>query len=283
MRYDKDMNRRWKEPSLISEKRYLGYDRNPYTLRGDGSGGVAVCYQTALGSFAHIPLVAYVTSGGETAFAEDAPDTDMYDHLYPVMNINPSTEEIMTVWQMDASRKGLQAQLMDFYGERLWGPMGETFVSKDSPAGWSYGSVAVEPLEGGDWLVCWADELGWADNQLWLGRFGRDGKAVWAKEIGEHNAVYDPKLAMRGRTVDITWCEDESYVDDDGQDQNYRVLRGVRIGDVYDLAGIAAAEAGPAGGEEEYWSVQGVRLAAPAKGLNIVRKADGTAKKVLVK
>ena len=149
MRYSKDMRQRWKAPTLISEKRYGGYDLNPYLLRSDGHGGMAVCYLTPLGDFGHMPLVAYVTGDGETAFSEDVVDTDMYDHLYPVMNINPETETIMTIWQMNAGPSGhsVQGEQMDLFGERLWGSMGKSLVSKHTDA-FSYGTIPFTPCCG---------------------------------------------------------------------------------------------------------------------------------------
>lgn len=283
MRYNKDMRQRWKAPALVSEKHYGGYDLNPYLLRSDGKGGMAVCYLTQLGEFGHMPVVAYVTGSGETAFSEDVADTENYDHLYPVMNINPETETIMTIWQMNAGTTGLhlQAEQMDLFGERQWGPIGKSLAEKMSESGFSYGPVAVEPLEGGDWLVCYANEFAYEDYQMMLGRYDAEGNEVWLKEVGTRGSVNGPQVNMRGNLVEITWVEDHSYVDDEGGDVHVNTLRGVRVD--YETASVQgiAADLDKAG--DEYYSISGLRLSAPVKGLNIVRKSDGTVSKVMVK
>lgn len=285
MRYNKDMRQRWKAPALVSEKLYGGYDLNPYLLRSDGKGGMAVCYLTPLGDFGHMPVVAYVTGDGETAFSENVADTDMFDHLYPVMNINPEEETIMTVWQMSGmgnANQCLQGAQMDFFGERMWGDLGKQLAFKEDPA-WSFGPVAVEPLEGGDWIVCYANEAGWLDNQLLLGRLDSEGKAVWVKNVGGYGPIISPKVVKRGDEMDIFWVEDNDYVDDEGLDRQCKSIMGVRIARISDVAGVDDVIPDMDNPHEEYYSIDGLRLPGLAKGLNIVRKADGSISKVMVK
>lgn len=282
MRYSKDMRQRWKAPALVSEKLYGGYDLNPYLLRSDGKGGMAVCYLTPLGDFGHMPVVAYVTGDGETAFSEDVADTMDYDHLYPVMNINPEAETIMTIWQCDfgGRRHTLQGAQMDLFGERQWGPLGKSFEEKESQAGWSYGPIAVEPLPGGDWLVCSAEEFAYDDCQLIVGRYDSEGNAVWVKNVGARGSVNSPQVNMRGDIVEILWVENNDYTDDEGVSHSVKTIKGVRVDYVAGVEDVAY-DADSAG--TEYYSISGLRLDGPAKGLNIVRKADGSVSKVMVK
>ena len=48
-------------------------------------------------------------------------------------------------------------------------------------------------------------------------------------------------------------------------------------------ASVPGVELNPAAGREEYFDLEGRRLDAPVKGINIVRRADGKTYKVLVK
>ena len=48
-------------------------------------------------------------------------------------------------------------------------------------------------------------------------------------------------------------------------------------------ASVHGVELNPAAGREEYFDLEGRRLNAPVKGINIVRRADGKTYKVLVK
>ena len=284
MRYSKDMRQRWRSAALISEKQYGGYDLNPYTLRSDGHGGAAVCYLTPLGDFGHMPLVAYVTGEGETAFSEDVAATEDFDHLYPVMNINPETETIMTMWQMNAGPGGhsLQGAQMDYFGERMWGEIGKSLVNKQTDA-FSYGPVAVEPLPGGEWLICYADEFAYEDYQLILARVDAEGNITKSANIGTRGSVNSPVVTLKGDIAEILWEENNDYTDDEGVSHSAKSIRGVRvdINDLPDYSGIADVAADAENTGVEYYSTAGIRLAGPTPGLNIVRKADGTVTKVI--
>lgn len=283
MRYSKDMRQRWKAPALISEKLYGGYDVNPYILKSDGQGGMAVCYLTPLDQFNHMPLVAYVTASGETAFSEDVANTLDYDHLYPVMNINPETETIMTIWQLNSTYSCLQGAQMDYFGERQWGDIGKTIAQKKSPTHYSYGPIAVEPLSDGGWLICYADELGWNNSQLYLARYDSEGNAVWSKPIGTPCSVTVPLVYKNGDNVRVLWVEDNDYVDENGQDQSCKSLRGVSvdINSVEGIEGIMSDNSTAKG--REYYSINGIRLNGPTKGINIVKNADGSVSKIIIK
>lgn len=286
MRYNKDMRQRWKAPALISEKLYGGYDLNPYTLRSDGKGGVAVCYLTALGDFGHMPLVAYVTGEGETAFSEDVADTEDGDHCYPVMNINPETETIMTIWQMNAGygNYSVQGAQMDYFGDRQWGDVGKPLVMKQTNA-FSFGPIAVESLKGGEWLICYADEFGYENCQLVLARIDAEGNMTHASKIGNQGSVNHPVVTLRDNIAEIIWVDNRDTVDENGMDVQCKSIKGVRV----DINSLPAGDGVEDVIEEsdasavEYYSVSGLRLEKPVKGINIVRKADGTVSKLMVK
>ncbi len=282
MRYSKDMRQRWKQPALISQKQYGGYDLNPYQLVSDGEGGTAVCYLTPLGDFAHMPLVAYVSGEGETIFAEDVAATEDFDHVFPVMNVNPENMTIMTIWQLNYGPGGaLQGAQMDYFGERMWGDTGVPLAEKSYDEGdWGYGPIAVEPLEGGEWLVCYAEEFGWLDYQLNVGRYDSQGNEVWSRKTSHRSPIISPKLFMRGTTVDLIWNEDYSYHDETGELHSISTLNGVRLDCT---SGVEETAAVNEDRETQYYTIDGIRLDRPVKGLNIVRKADGTTSKTFIK
>lgn len=283
MRYNKDMRQRWKKAAVISEHQYGGHDLNPYTLVSDGQGGVIVCYPAVLGDFSSMPVVGYVTASGEAVFGEYAATTTSGNHAYPIIGVNTNTENIVTVWQgeMGAGTQNLQAQRLDYFGERLWGEEeGKAFCSKYNGAGWGYGPISVKPLNDEQWLMLYADELSYGQNQMYLAIVDNEGNIEKSLEIAEPNYCGSPQMHLEGDEVYITWVEDHTFVNEDGVDDGYVSLMGARV--TTDLDGIESISSETvAGGAEEYYTIDGIRLSAPQKGINIVRKSDGSVSKVI--
>lgn len=281
MRYNENMEAQWEKPAFLSDRVYGGYDINPYILKSDGRGGMVCSYLVALGDFAHIPMLGYVTSDGETAFCQQVLDTEDGDHLYPVFAVNPEEESIMAMWQMTIAQGVLQGEKYDYFGERAWGDMGLTLATKDSGSGYSYGPIAVEPMDDNKWLICYADEVGWAQSQLYLAILDSEGNAERTIPVGTPGDVQDPKLYMNGNNIELVWKSIGKDYDDDWNETPYGKVMGVRTQIVN--SGVSEINADFAEGEDAVYSIDGIRLDEPQKGLNIIRKANGETVKVMVK
>lgn len=281
MRYSKDMEPRWDKAAFISERMYGGYDINPYKLKSDGKGGMVFSYLAALGDFSHIPMIGYVTADGETAFCEQLVDTQEGDHQYCEFGVNTEEESIMSIWQMNMGSGVVQAEKYDYFGERMWGDMGLTLAEKESYSGYSFGTIAVEPMDDNKWLVCYADEIGWDQNQLYLAVVGSDGSVEWRLPVGDVGAVQDVQMYKEGNKVELVWsCIGESY-DDDWNKTIFGMVMGVRT--ELGTSGVKPIAVDVVEGEDKVYTLDGIRVDKPVKGVNIIRKANGKTKKVMVK
>lgn len=281
MRYNDKMEPQWEKAAVISERLYQGYDINPFILKSDTKGGVIVSYLAALGMFTHVPMIGYVTAEGETSFCEQVLDTEDGDHMYGVFAVNPEKEEIMLMWQMTMRFGVLQAEKYDYFGERLWGDMGVNLASKEEYSGYSYGPIAVETLGEDGWLVCYADEIGWANYQLYLAGVDSEGKVAWSMPIGEAQDANDVQMYKNGNDVELVWsCIGIDY-DDDWNETPYGKVMGVRT--TVENAGIKDVTTSVVEGEDAIYSLDGIRLNQLTKGINIVRKANGETIKVISK
>lgn len=280
MRYNRDMQPVWGAPAIVSSQLYQGYDLNPYVLASDGLGGVVVSFIRPLGMFGHMPIVQYITADGEPVFGEaaDVIVTEVNDHMYPVLAVDTDNQEIFCSWQISDNVSMLGGQEFDFFGERIWGDDAKVLVDKDETAGWSYGPMAAGSLSDNTWLLCYADEIGWNQNQIYLAAFDHDGDKVWSKQIGDVCAVKDYSCYLENNDYYIYWIDE---VTDDDWNTEY-MIKTVKVSDltsgVEDIASDYTRK-----DIEAYYSLDGVRHECPVKGVNIVRYTDGSSRKMMVK
>ena len=280
MRYTRDIEPVWDTPAVLSTYIYNGYGREPYCMVSDGNGGAVVSFSRELGGFSHLPVVAYVTADGEAVFGESADviATEKNDHNYAKIGVNTETETIMATWQMSSGIYALGGQLMDYYGERMWGDDGKLLAEKDSPSGYSYGPIAVYPLEDDKWFVVYADELWWANNQLNYSVYDSEGNLLSNRQGIESTGVDDYSTYMEGKDFYMFFLNE--YTDDDWVDHSAIMV--VKITDF--STGMKEINSDNiTTGQTEYYNLSGMRIPAPAPGLNIVRNADGTTHKLIMK
>ncbi len=280
MRYNRDLQEVWSAPAVVSSELYQGYDTEPYKLASDGMGGVVVSFIKPLGQFQHIPVVQYVSAEGEAVFGEAAEVivTETCDHMYPVLAVDSSDQSILCAWQVSGGANMLAGQQFDFFGERLWGDAGMVLAAKDDPSEWSYGPMAAESLSDGTWLVCFADELAWARNQMYLASFDHEGNEVWRKPVAEPGALNSYNCCLDGDDYYIYWIDE---VTDDDWNTEY-MIKTVKVADL--TSGVENIESDSARKDiDAYYSLDGARYTRPVKGVNIVRYTDGSSRKMMVK
>ncbi|MDE5877770.1 MAG: hypothetical protein K2H47_09795 [Muribaculaceae bacterium] len=280
MRYTQDIEPVWDKPALLSTYTYTGYGRDPYCMVSDGNGGVVVAFSRAMGGFSHLPVVAYVTADGEAVFGESADviATETNDHNYAKIGVNTETETILATWQMSSGIYALGGQLMDYYGERLWGDDGKLLATKDSPSGYSYGPIAVYPAGEDKWFVVYADELWWAHSQLNYSTYDSEGNLLSNRQGIDATGVDDYFTYMDGSDFYMFFVNE--YTDDDWED--HAAIMTVKIDGI--STGIENINTDNNSiGQTEYYNLSGMRISKPLPGLNIVRHKDGTTQKVLMK
>lgn len=283
MRYDRDLKPVWEKPATVSTEFYQGYARQPYTLVSDGKGGVVIAFTRNLGMFAHMPIVQYVSADGEAVFGEsvDVLNTENGDHDYVIIGVNTESETIMSAWALSGFGDGMLAlggQLMDFFGERIWGDMGIRLSEKESASGYGYGPMSIDPLSGDNWLVCFADEQYWGHSQIYFASYSSDGNENWRVPVGPICSVDDYVTYLEGSDYYLFWVDEET---DDDWDTFYSI-KSVKMSDID--TGIRSIDADAAtSGDTRYYNLNGIRLSQPQNGLNIIRESDGTVKKALVR
>ena len=282
MRYDRNLVPVWKTPAVVSEYMYSGYGTDPYNTKPDGQGGFAITFARAL-NFSHLPVVQHVSGDGEATFGPSfdvVPEDEVVGDLdYPVVGINPESESIFCAWNHYGSGSAsVSAQLIDYFGESEWGDMGKDLVSKKAPSGYAYGPIDVEPLSENEWFICYANELGWGSSELHFACVNNAGEILWDYTNGNAISITDPSFSFENGIFSITYISDE--VDDDWNEtysiQNIQFNTG-------NPSGVDGMRDALNAGVVEYYSIDGTRSDMPRKGINIVRKADGSVSKVMVK
>lgn len=280
MRYNRNVEPVWSEPAVVSEYLYSGYARAPYRICPDGQGGVAVTFARAI-DFTHLPVVNHISADGEATFGQSVdviPEDNMVgDYDYPLIGVNTDTETILTIWNQSGAGKGaIGAQQFDYFGERLFGDDGIAFAEKEDGAGYSYGPIALYQMND-NWFVCYADEQWWAHSVLHFACYNNDGSNAWDYEAPEATSITDPSFCYEDGVFTFMCINEET---DDDWNTTYKIQS---IQFEPKTVGIDKISASDANGEKQYFSINGTRLDRPAKGVNIVRNADGSTSKVFVK
>lgn len=281
MRFDRDLNKVWAEPATISSYIYQGYANLPYALKSDGDGGAVVSFVRNVGQFGHMPVVQHISGDGEAVFGESADVilTEMYEHDYTVIGVNPEEQTIACSWQIS---KGLEAeggQLFDYFGERLWGDEGIIIDTKDSQSGYGFGPIEIYSIPGNNWLYCYADEIMWAQNQIYIHSISSTGETNWKMNVGDVCAATNCKSYLEGNDFYFFYIDEKT---DENWNKTYSIET-IRM-DIGNQVGVEKiGMESETSGAAEYYSLDGIRLDSPRKGINIIKGEDGQVRKVLVK
>ena len=153
-----------------------------------------------------------------------------------------------------------------------------TGLIEGSTSGYGYGPMAIDPLSGDNWLVCFADEQYWGHSQIYFASYSSDGNENWRVPVGPICSVDDYVTYLEGSDYYLFWVDEET--DDDWN--TFYSIKSVKMSDID--TGIRSIDADAAtSGDTRYYDLNGIRLSQPQNGLNIIRESDGTVKKVLVR
>lgn len=282
MKYDLRFRKVWSKPALVSEYRYEGHARFPYGFVSDGNGGAFVTFMRFIGNFGQMPVLQYISSEGESVFGSsvDIIGDESLAVGGPLLAVNLASEKLFGLWTLTRGRYEVGAQTLDFYGEYEWGNLGKNIVSKKSPSGYGYSGIAARAITGGKWIVLYADEHYWNHKQGFFSVLDENGEVISTEEFGVEAAL---------RAIGV-WFEDndiymvyENEVVDDNWKKTYSIET-IRIED-YDPdapSGVDLRAVAPEG-EDTYYSLDGMILDKPSRGINIVRHSDGKVEKMVVK
>lgn len=271
---NRDLESVWDEPLTYDDNSYGGYEMRPYKIAPDGEGGAAVAFVRAMGDFAHNIRVQYITADGDLGFGLtgiDAYNAEEYDHDYPGIALNNKTKEIMVDWEDQMGEYTQSINKFSYSGERLWGETGIQILSKDSPSGYAWGRIGSGSLSNGDWILAVRDIAAWANEKIVIMRLNPNGEIVWKKSFGRNLDVSNPTLIVE---------EDATYL-------FYRGTSSLDVLRVFNAdgttTGIESVQEETAQNPKAYYAVDGKKLDAPTKGINIVQYSDGSVRKVFKK
>lgn len=283
-RMDKDLKEEvWGDAVTYDEYKYDGYEMNHYRIVSDGNGGACVTFVRNMGSFSHNIRVQHINEDGSLGFGLtglDAYNAEAYDHNYPSIAANPETQEILVQFASDQGDGKVVHQKFSYDGDYLYDELGLAIASKSAETSGSYfyGLVGVGSLKGGDWIAVYRDLAGYGKSSFIIRRYDKDGNRTWTKTIGRDLHQTDTSLAVEEEAIYLFYREQASNKEPGikifriGTDGTYNVTYEEPPTGIEDIQ-HATPDA------QQYYSLDGKRLAQPQKGLNIVRKADGTVQK----
>ena len=283
-RMDKDLKEEvWGDAVTYDEYKFDGYEMNHYRIVSDGNGGACVTFVRNMGSFSHNIRVQHINEDGSLGFGLtglDAYNAEAYDHNYPSIAANPETEEILVQFASDQGDGKVVHQKFSYDGDYLYDELGMDIATKSAAASNSYfyGLVGVGSLKGGDWIAVYRDLAGYGKSSFIVRRYDKNGTRVWTKTIGRDLHPTDVSLVVEEEAAYLFYREQASNKEPGikifriGTDGTYNVTYEEEPTGIEDIQ-HATPDA------QQYYSLDGKRLAQPQKGLNIVRKADGTVQK----
>lgn len=283
-RMDKDLKEEvWGDAVTYDEYKYDGYEMNHYRIVSDGNGGACVTFVRNMGSFSHNIRVQHINEDGSLGFGLtglDAYNAEAYDHNYPSIAANPETQEILVQFASDQGDGKVVHQKFSYDGDYLYDELGLAIASKSAETSGSYfyGLVGVGSLKGGDWISCYRDLAGYNKSSFIIRRYDKDGNRTWTRTIGRELGPTDVKFVVEEEAIYLFYRETKSDKEPGikifriGTDGTYNVTYEEPPTGIEDIQ-HATPDA------QQYYSLDGKRLAQPQKGLNIVRKADGTVQK----
>ncbi len=271
---NRDLEPVWSEPVTYDNYSYSGYEMRPYKIAPDGEGGAAVAFVRLRGIYAHNIRIQYITSDGDLGFGLtgiDAYNAEEYDHLYPGIALNSKTKEIMVDWESQLDEYTQSVGKYTYSGERLWGNLGINLLSKVSPGGFAYARIGSSALSNGDWILAVRDVKDWDNEKIVVMRLNPNGEIIWKKNFGRSLSISNPIMFIE---------EDASYIFYRGE-SSLDVLRVFNSDG--STTGIDNVQEKTEQQPEAYYTVDGKKLNAPTKGVNIVRYADGSVRKFFKK
>lgn len=248
MRYNENLEPQWGEPAVLSSYTCNGYYLHPFSVAADGHGGVYVSFTRYMGTFSHMVTVNHVTAEGDVTFGLESVDvyaTEELDHDYCAIGAGNDHALVLWAYKAGGGVYNLQAQLFDESGERMFGDTGMAIASHEDMAGYAFHPVGIKAMANGDWLICYAEELGWGQDDLYVERRTQDGKLIWKQQIADRCGFDDANFMVDEDAAYITWGID-TY-DDDWNSISHIYAERIFTDGSFDGSAVAAGvEADPA-------------------------------------
>lgn len=283
-RLNRDLEDQWGDPVIYDEYKYEGYAMNQYQILPDGNGGACVAFVRNMGGFTHNIRVQHINADGSLGFGLtglDAANTEDNDYDYCGIAVNPETEEILVDFESQLeSTYDVMLQKFSYDGDYLFDELGLSIANKNRATNsFAWGKVGSGAVPGtSDWIVCYRDVQSYVNTSFIIRRFNEDGQQVWKKTIGREIDPNNITMVVEKEATYLFYRETRSTKEPGikifriGNDGSYTVTY------EEETTGIETVQPA-AGTDQQYYNLDGKQLQQPQRGLNIIRKADGTVKK----
>lgn len=283
-RLNRDLEEQWDEPVIYDEYTFGGYEMNHYRIASDGNGGACVAFVRPMGNFAHNIRVQHINADGSLGFGLtglDAANTEDNDYDYCGIAVNPETEEILVDFESQLENTyDVMLQKFSFDGDYLFDELGFSIASKNkATSAYAFGKVGCGAIPGtSDWIVIYRDVQDYVSTSYIIRRYDKDGNRVWTRTIGRELDPSSTSFFVEKEASYLIYREYSGNKEPGikifriGNDGTYNVTYD-------DPSGIAEMEIMRNGENEKFFSLDGKQLAQPQRGLNIIRKSDGTVSK----
>lgn len=283
-RLNRDFDELWGDPVVYDEHKYEGYEMNHYRLAPDGFGGAAVAFVRNMGQFSHNIRVQHINADGSLGFGLsglDVANTEDNDYDYCGIAVNTKSQEILVDYESQLEKTyDVMLQKFSYDGDYLFDDMGLSIANKDrATSAYAFGRVGCGAVGDDQWIVAYRDVQAYFNASFIIRRYDAEGNRVWTRTIG--------------RELDPTGIN--FFVEEEASYLIYRECReekqpGIKIFRIandgsynvtYTDEDAIHTVATSSEGKASYYDASGRQLSKPQKGLNIIRNADGTVKKIL--
>ncbi len=284
-RLNRDFDEIWGDPVIYDEHKYEGYVMNHYCLASDGFGGAAVAFVRNMGQFAHNIRVQHINADGSLGFGLsglDAANTEDNDYDYCGIAVNTKSQEIMVDFESQLEKTyDVMLQKFSYDGDYLFDEQGLSIANKDRATnGFAFGKVGCGAVGDDQWIVIYRDVQSYYNTSFIIRRYDAEGNRLWTRTIGREIDPTNISFFVEEEATYLIYRENRESKEPGikifriANDGSYDVTY-TDIDDAFHNMGILSD------GPVSYYDTSGRLLNQPQKGLNIIRKADGTVKKIL--
>ena len=284
-RLNRDFDEIWGDPVIYDEHKYEGYVMNHYSLASDGFGGAAVAFVRNMGQFAHNIRVQHINADGSLGFGLsglDAANTEDNDYDYCGIAVNTKSQEIMVDFESQLERTyDVMLQKFSYDGDYLFNEQGLSIANKDRATNsFAFGKVGCGAVGDDQWIVIYRDVQSYFNTSFIIRRYDAEGNRLWTRTIGREIDPTDISFFVEEEATYLIYRENR-----ESKEPGIKIFRIANDGS-YDVTYTDIDDAVLnmgllSDGPVSYYDTSGRLLNQPQKGLNIIRKADGTVKKIL--
>ena len=168
-------------------------------------------------------------------------------------------------------------QKFSFDGDYLFDDQALSIASKDMSTAYAFGKVGCGAVGDDEWIVAYRDVQNWVNSSFIIRRYDKDGNRLWTRTIGREIDPTSICFFVEEEATYLFYRETRENKQPGvkifriGNDGTYNVTYPEDLGvDAIENAGSQT---------ERYYDLSGREMPQAQRGLNIVRKSDGTVQK----